>query len=265
MDAAIKELAIVRCDGLSEEQEQEIRASGCDLDQILAQEGITAEALHDALFLTEQIARTTLGTNYDRIVASSDDYKDTIELLRPSSVIDLGGGCGITCFDAARSRSDCQFVICDRSPNALKIGQRWANSLNLANVSFKRLNFAESHLESVLGTDNDLIVFEYVFNHSLEHESDMIIQLTSGIKTAAQLLNSTGTLYVRFGEFSEPGLTGLVRAARRAGFSVHSISAGRTGCSFTFNREAADGSEDAEVFHALDEVGCQFRALDPGN
>ena len=82
---------------------------------------------------------------------------------------------------------------------------------------------------------------------------------------AARLLNSTGKLYVRFGEFSEPGLAGLVRAAHRASFSVYSVSAAVTGCSFIFTKEVRDDSEDAEVFHAMDEVGCQFRALDPGD
>lgn len=265
ISTAVSDLAIIQCDGLSTEQEQEIRASGYDLDQILADGGIAAEGLHDAVFLTEQIARTTLGTNYERIIASSEHYIDTIRLLRPSRVIDLGGGCGVTCFDAARNRSDCHFVICDRSRNALKLGQRWAQFLHLTNVSFKRLDFTEAHVESVLGSDNDLAVFEYVFNHSLEYETDMIAQLSPGMNTAARLLNSRGKLCVRFGKFSEPGLTGLVRAAHRASFSVYSISAGATGCSFIFTREPGHDSEDAEVFHAIDEVGCQFRALDPGD
>lgn len=261
---AVEELSISPCGALSKEQEQEIQASGYDLDRILANEGIAAEALHDAVFLTEEIARTTLGTNYERIVASSQDYKDTIELLRPSRVIDLGGGCGITCFDVAKIWSDCDFVVCDRSRNALEIGSRWAQRLSLANVSFKRLDFTEPDLESVLGGDNDLIVFEYVFALNLEHEADMIAQISRGMKTASDLLSSTGKVYVRFGEFSEQGLSGLVRAAHRADFSVFSISAGVTGCTFIFTREPSDDSEDTEVFHAIDEIGSRFRALDSG-
>lgn len=260
----IEDLAIIRCSALSPEQEQTIRAAGYDLDQILAIEGSAAEALHDAVFLTEQIARTTLGTNYDRIIASSEHYNTTVELLRPSRVIDLGGGCGITCFDAARIRSDCHFVVCDRSRNALEIGSRWAQRLNLANISFKRLDFTESNLESVLGVHNDLIMFEYVFALSFEHEdeADMIDQILPGMKTATRLLSSTGKVCVRFGEFSEQGLTGLIRAAHRAGLSVFSISVGATGCTFMFTREHGDDSEDVEVFRAIDEFGSQYRAMD---
>jgi SAM-dependent methyltransferase len=261
---AVEDLAIIRCDALSTEQEQEIRASGYDLDQILADEGIGAEALHDAVFLTEPIARATLGTNYERVVASSEHYQSTIESLRPLRVIDLGGGCGITCFDAARTWTDCDFVVCDRSRNVLEIGSRWAQRLNLTNVSFRRLDFTESNLESVLGRDNDLIVFEYVFTLSPEHEvePDIIAQISPGMKTAAQLLRSTGKICIRFGEFCEQGLTGLIRAAHRNGLFVFSISAGATGCTFIFTREPGDDSEDAEVFRALDDFGCQFRAMD---
>jgi len=146
LSKAVEDLAIRKCDGLSAEQEQEIRAAGYDLDQILEKEGLTAESLHDAVFLTERIARTTLGANYERLVACRNDYKETIALFRPSRVIDLGGGCGITCFDAAKIARDCHFVVCDRSRNALKIGQRWAQYLRLTNVSFKRLDFTEPNL-----------------------------------------------------------------------------------------------------------------------
>ena len=41
------------------------------------------------MYLNEEIARTTLGTNYERIIASIENYNDTIAMLRPSKIIDL--------------------------------------------------------------------------------------------------------------------------------------------------------------------------------
>lgn len=264
--SAVDALAIRRRDSLSAEQEQQILAAGYNLDRILADEGIAAEALHDAMFLTEDIARTTLGTNYERIIASSEQYNDTIAILRPSRVVDFGGGCGITCFDAAGTWRNCEFIVCDRSRNALEIGLRWAKRLNLTNVSFRRLDFTDSNLESVLGADNDLIVFEYIFTLSSKHEdeTDVIARVSPGMKTATRLLSSTGKVCVRFGEFSEQGLGGLIRATYRVGLFVYSIAATAKGCTFVFTRDDCEDSEDAEVFRAIDEFGCQFRAIDSG-
>src|ERR1700724_2231454 len=217
--SALDALDIRRANGLSDEQEEQIRAAGYDLDKILLEQGITAEALHEAMFLNEEIARTTLGTNHERIIASIENYNDTIAMLRPSKIVDLGGGCGFTCFDAAKTWRDCKFVVCDRSRNPLEIGRVWAERLGLTNVSFERLDFRDANLDSILGSDNDLVVFEFVFSlgFELQEEADVIGHTSVGLETAAQLLNTTGKVCVRFAEFSEHGLTGLVRSAYRTG------------------------------------------------
>lgn len=263
---AIDALEIRRCDRLSAEQEGRIRAAGYDLDRIRAEEGVAAETLHDAMFLTEDIARTALGTNYNRIIASIEHYSSTVANLRPRRVVDFGGGCGITCFDAAGTWRDCEFIVCDRSRNALEIGLGWARRFGLTNVSFERLDFTHANLESVLGSDNDLVVFEFVFSlgFELEDEPGVIAHTLPGMRTAAPLLNATGKVCVRFGEYSEHGLTGLVRAAYRFGLFVQSLSVSETGFTFLFDKDNTDRSEDAEVFCALDDFGCQVRAMDPG-
>lgn len=263
---ALDALDIRRANGLSDEQEEQIRAAGYDLDKILLEQGITAEALHEAMFLNEEIARTTLGTNYERIIASIENYNDTIAILRPSKIVDLGGGCGFTCFDAAKTWRDCKFVVCDRSSNPLEIGRVWAERLGLTNVSFRRLDFKTSNLEAILGSDNDLVIFEFVFNVGFEcdEESDVIAQISPGMRSAARLLSGTGKVCVRFGEFSEHGVSGLVRSAYRTRLFVHSISASETGFTFVFGKEPSSNSEDAEVFCAMDDLGCEVRALDPG-
>lgn len=251
---------------LSAEQERQICAAGYDLDRIRAEEGVAAEELHDAMFLTEDIARTTLGTNYNRIIASIEHYSRMVDNLRPRRVVDFGGGCGITCFDAAERWRSCEFIVCDRSLNALEIGSQWAGKLGLTNVKYQRLDFTHAKLESVLRSDNDLIVFEYVFRlgFEFEEESEVITHTLPGMNTAAPLLGSRGMVCVRFGEFSEHGLTGLVRAAYRAGLFVQSVSGSDSGFTFLFDTDNTDRSEDAEVFCALDDFGCQVRAMDSG-
>ena len=55
------------------------------------------------MFATEQSARTTLGRNHGRIGASIDKCNETVLKIHPSKVIDVGGGCGVVCFDAVRT------------------------------------------------------------------------------------------------------------------------------------------------------------------
>src|SRR5260370_366543 len=59
-EEVLSQLAIQRCDGLTDAHRKEIENAGYDIERIPREGGISAERLYDAAFLTEEIARTTL-------------------------------------------------------------------------------------------------------------------------------------------------------------------------------------------------------------
>jgi len=258
----LQQLCINPCDGLTPKQEEQIRAAGYDIGSILDEGGIAAERLHDALFLTPEIARTTIGRNYERVAGSIKSCNRAVQELPPASrIVDLGGACGIICFEAAKIRPDCSFQIADRSQNALLIGCEWARNLDLLNVSHKRLSFADPDLGVVLGEDNELVVIEYVFEvgGDWENEDQAINDFTPGLTAASRILSSSGVVQVRFGDSSEAGLAGLIRAAYRANLLITSLSVEREGCTLVFKSEDhGDRSEDSEVFNAMDAFASQM-------
>jgi SAM-dependent methyltransferase len=262
--SVLTELGIVPGHGLLDSHRDQIRRAGFDLDEII---DLSDERVHDAAFLTEEIARATLGRNHERIVASIRNCSETISELNPSRVVDLGGGCGVICFDPARNFPTTKFVVCDRSANALRIGRRWAERLKLENVFFVRADFSEPSAPDVIGRDADLVLLEYVFDLGFEreHEEDVISSVSPALRAAATLVRPRGKVQVRFGEFSEPGINGLVRAAYRAGLFICDVSFAIDGCTFQFSKTACERSEDAEVFSAMDWFSAQVRAADPGD
>src|ERR1700680_4349322 len=114
-EALLGHLGVRQCKGLTVAHREQIKGAGYDLDMIADKDGLSAERLHDAAFLTEEIARTTLGGNYERLVGSINSCSFVVRKRAPLRVVDLGGACGIVFFTAATENPVCQFVIIDRS------------------------------------------------------------------------------------------------------------------------------------------------------
>lgn len=258
---AFQTLGIVACGGFSELHEEQIRAAGYDLDAILAEEGIASERLHDALFLTTEIARITIGANYERVSGSIKSCNRATERLPSSSnIVDLGGASGIICFEAAMIRPDCNFAIADRSQNALTVGRRWAETLNLQNVKYTALSFSDAQPKLILGAENDFVMLEYVFDvgGACENEDDAINDFKPGLWTASRILKRTGAVQIRFGESGEVGLTALIRAAYRTELLMSSLSVAPEGCTLVFRKDYESHSENLEVSRAINEFASEM-------
>jgi ubiquinone/menaquinone biosynthesis C-methylase UbiE len=258
-EALLSHLGVRRCEGLTVAHREQIKGAGYDLDMIADKEGLSAERLHDAAFLTEEIARTTLGGNYERLVGSINSCSFIVRKLAPLRVVDLGGASGIICFTAATENPVCQFVIIDRSRNALAIGQKWAQFLGINNISFVRRDFSDAHMPR-LGNEFDLALLEYVLDVASDYAAEelAIAEMTPALLAASKILEPQGILQVRFGDFNEVGLTGLVRTAFRNGLFVESVRAHSIGCTITFVKKPyCNRSENAEAFNAFEELAQQ--------
>jgi 2-polyprenyl-3-methyl-5-hydroxy-6-metoxy-1,4-benzoquinol methylase len=257
--AILSKLRLRPCDGLTDAHREQIHASGYDLDVIADEGDLSSMRLHDAAFLTEETARAALGGNYERLVSSIDSCNLIIEKLAPQRVADLGGACGIVCFAAATENPVCQFVIVDRSRNALAVGQKWAQRLGIRNMSFVQRDFSDSAIPT-LGDDFDVVLLEYVLSVASNHAEQglAIAEMTPAMLAASKILRASGVLQVRFGDFNEMGVTALVRTAFRNGLFVESVCARSIGCTITFaKRPLADRSENAEAISAFEDLAQQ--------
>ena len=257
----LQRLEIAPCAGLLPEHEQKLANAGHDLASLNSE----AEALHDALFSTEEIARLVLGANYGRLTASMKRCTSAVAAIAPARVVDLGGGCGIVCFEAAQLSPESTFYVVDRSRSALAIGELWASRLGLSNVSFVRVEFGASDLGRVLGTDYDLVVLEYVFDAAPLHgdETQAVSEMTPAFTSAVSRLRERAVVQVRFGNFCEVGISALVRAAFRVGLLVDLIELARDGCTLRFTRsQEPERTEDSEVSQALESLSSQYWAQD---
>jgi hypothetical protein len=154
-----------------------------------------------------------------------------VRKLTPLRIADLGGASGVVCFAAAAENPASQFMIIDRSRNALLIGRNWAQRLGIKNISFVRKDFADATIYT-LGSDFDLVLLEYVLFLASDYgeEESAIAEVTPAVLATAKILNARGTLQVRFGDFNELAVSALVRSAFRTGLFVDSVSAHSTGC-----------------------------------
>lgn len=260
----LADLNIKPGEGLLDTHLEHIRSAGFDLTSISDLSGVR---LYDAAFLTEDIALATLGGNYGRLVASIRNCTAAISDLKPCRVLDLGGGCGAICFEAARHFPATTFVVADRSINALKIGQKWTDRLKLQNILFVSADFSDSTTAGVLGRDYDLVLLEYIFElgSERENEDEVIATVSPALKMAVSVSKPYGKVQVRFGEFSEYGINGLVRAAYRAHLTVDDVLFAEDGCTFRFCKDKCERCEDQEVLIAMDWFSMQLRVADPGD
>jgi hypothetical protein len=244
--------------GLTSAHRKQIADAGYDLDMIVAEQGLSAERLHDAAFMAEEIARITLGSNYERLIGSIDTCRSIARKLAPLRVADLGGACGIVCFIAATENPVCQFVIIDRSHNALSIGEAWAQRFALKNISFVYMDF--QHPDLALFENNfDLVLLEYVLNMTPDGtEEDVIAEMTPAVRTASKILRPAAVLQVRFGDFLEVGITALVRTAFRYGLAVQKTIGCATGCTILFAMQSPpDIDEQTEAFRVFEDLASQ--------
>lgn len=261
----LAELGIFASGPVAQEHEDAMTESGYNLEQLSCTEGLNAERFHDALFLSEDIARAVVGSNYPRIVASMRRCTRAVSGAN-RVIIDLGGGCGVTCFDAARLNPHSRFVVVDRSRNALAVGSKWASQLGLSNVTFERSDFTDtSGTTSLVGNSNDVVLLEYVFDPGgeLEDEEKVIEDEIPAFRTAAALVRSGGRVQVGFGDFREEQFSGMIRAAYRCSLSFSSVDVATDGFAVTFEKERPDErrSEEADVFAAFDDFACQCRTV----
>jgi hypothetical protein len=100
------------------------------------------------------------------------------------------------------------------------------------------MDFSHSDPASILGTQNDLALIEYVFDlgSEWEYENRVIADVMPAIGVASRILREEGTAQVRFGEFTEVGLTGLIRAGFRSGTLADSVGIAHDGCTFIFRK-----------------------------
>jgi hypothetical protein len=236
-----------------------------NLDEAAETEGHLSELVNDAIFASESIAKAILGSNFERIVGSMELCAKAVRELQPSKIVDLGGACGLTCFKAAEETPKSRFVVADRSRNALNIGKAWVESLRLTNIQFVRLDFCDSDPVASLGDENDLALLEYVLNISpeTEHPDEAAEEMRLAVVTASMILRHGGCLQVRFGDYSDTGLAGLVRAACRAGLALEDASICRVGCTFLFERgDIVDLNEDREESIAFELFGSSLRRFE---
>lgn len=264
-ESLLHRLRITRGDGVTSAQRKQMEHAGYDLDVIVADNGLSAERLHDAAFMNEEIARATLGGNYERLVGSIGSCCSVVRKLAPLRVADLGGACGIVCFGAAMESPTREFVIIDRSSNALAIGRRWAQRLRIENMLFVRRDFSDSTLPALRDTF-DLVLLEYVLDLAGDHTQEelAIAEMTPASRAASEILRLEGILQVRFGDFNELGVTALIRSAFRNHLFVESVSASAIGCAITFAKKAdLHRSEDTEALTAFENLALQ--AYDAGD
>jgi hypothetical protein len=242
-----------------------VKEAGFDVDQIYSGNYTSSEDLHDRLFATVPLARVTLGTNYDRVLASMRNCSGAVVALPASQIVDLGGGCGIVCFNAALERPDCDFYILDRSQKALAVGRNWASELGIANVLFLVNDFATAHPPASLVGKANLILLEYVLDlrGASEDREQIILEMTPPLTVASKVLGPAGIIRIRFGEFSEIGVDALTRAAFRLQLLVTSTCIAEDGCTIEMNSRSILGrNEDREYFSVMDDIASQFRAYD---
>lgn len=249
---------------LTPELEREMCLAGYDRDTICDSEGPQSERFHDALFATESIARAVIGSNLVRISYSMEACTELMATRRPDKIVDIGGGCGIVCFDAAAKFPDSQFTNLDRSYNALSIGREWARRLDLENFVFVRREFLQTECAAENICDNGLALLEYVLDlaPACDDEDSIIIQMTPAIEVASQLIRTGGALQVRFGEFQENGFTALIRSAFRSGLVVESVDVTAHGHAVIFEKRTTErGSENQEVDTAMNDLSSAFWRL----
>jgi hypothetical protein len=210
-------------------EENEIKAAGFHLDEIIAREGTSSENLQNALFVSERVASTILSGDFERIEGSMEKFCASVSSLQNESGLaaDLGGGAGLAALWAARNHPKWTFDIIDRAANTLNIGAAWANRIGIENVRFIRDAFetlADSHKQTY-----DLVVLDYVLTPASESEDiqPLIDEIQPALAAASNILRQRAFCYIRFGFFNELGLVALLQAAHNASLN---LSYSRTVC-----------------------------------
>ena len=264
IEQIFEKLALAAGNGLTPEHEQQLRLAGYDLDSICDSERPQSERFHDALFVTETSALAVIGSNLVRIGYSMKACTDIVAAFLPGKVADIGGACGIVCFDAALKFPDRRFAIIDRSDNALSVGRQWAEQLDHRNVMFVRREFSQTQSTDEITRDYDLALLEYVLDVSpaCDDEDSIIIQMTPALARASRILRPAGALQVRFGEFHGNGFTALIRSAFRIGFVVESIDATAQGNAIVFRKGITERErENSETTCAFDDFLSEYSKL----
>jgi hypothetical protein len=251
-DEVFRRLGVVPCERLSPAQQAKVDAIGIDCGE-----------LHNAIFADEDFARAALGLNLERIVASMDALKEKIRLSGVRRIVDLGGGCGLVCFEAAARFPDVEFVVTDRAKNALSMGEQWVKRIGLRNVSFVAFDFAAAPPFEI-GAKFELAWIDYVFDLMIpeEQEESMLAlaeSMSPAFGAASAILNDTGKVSIRFGGYTLEGLRALTAATLRHSWLLDGLCSTATGTTGTYARGDASSTSECREFEMLQQqIGSAF-------
>ncbi len=252
-------LGVTRCTShLNSKDKKEIKSLGYDLDQIIENEGSTSENLHNALFVTERIAKKILCGDVERVLGTLEKLSESIPLLEKESgvVADLGGGVGLASIWSARQYPQWYFHVIDHATAPLILGEKWAKQLNIPNIKFHRRTF-----EEIIQTKNqfecDLVLLDYVLIPGTDDQDTdpLTKEMQPALVASATLLKDEAHCLIRFGHFNDLGMAALIQAAWNAGLQIviDNSCVENRGTSIWFKKTTCDqGDAYAEAMKLLD-------------
>lgn len=210
------------------------KENGLDTDRFADISVISPEA-NEYYFITEEIARNTLSSNYDRYVCHLKSFETLSGFPdNPARIADLGGGCGTVALWLAQKYPKAEVSVYDGSERSLIIGRKWAEDLGLSNIRFIK-SLYENIAETSSIEENDLVIMFHGVDMRLEAPvlngkfllSDLYNPATGASNTDLQavarafnkLLKPNGVAVFAAG-WTEWGLVTFFDEMRRVGINV---------------------------------------------
>jgi SAM-dependent methyltransferase len=135
-----------------------VQKAGGNHDDIVRHGGFSPEA-GSVYYITEQIAKRVLSTEYDTLLTYLQYFRRLCESL-PSlrKIADIGGGTGIVSMYLAACHPECKATVYDHSPAQLALGRKWTKEQNLRGVRFVQSTYGQLANQVKAGS-HDLVMF----------------------------------------------------------------------------------------------------------
>jgi len=238
-----------------------IDSAGVNHEEVMSNGDPFSEEANDMFFLNEEIALMTLSKDYERF---RKDLK-TFSTLQgfpstPKSIVELGSGAGIGSLWLAKLFPDCQVEAYDFAKNALRIGELWAERLNIRNISFIHASYDD--IAKMNPTKNADLVFSLssvpfegsyplhldtllLSDLSPDHQTQHSERIQDFALACSNLISPEGTIFISPGTCSEWDLQCLFETLRNKNIYIN--------WSFTLPK----GTGEGETFK-IDELNLFF-------
>ena len=210
----------------------EVKQAGGDPDLLEEDgDGFGANA-QNIFFITEEIAKKTLSTDYDRILKHICDFHEFSGIPVPlERVADMGGGTGIQAMWLAKEYPNAKVTVYDHGEKQLHLGAKWAAENNIRNIDYVHLSYAQIST-NIKSHDCDLVFLIHGLNFSIDiseesntflyRKAESIIpneDIVSAARGMANLLKPCG-VGIFSNNWREYGLIHLFAALRQVGLGV---------------------------------------------